>query len=192
MICAVTASLLAFTPPMSVVHSSGRAGSVAMSAEPISRRDVFSAAAAVAAFAPLAAHADGAGSPAVLAKTRAIYGSRVYRLQSASPAEVLEDKNVFTLFRTGSYRSAADKATVTKLASLEKAILKSAKAGDAAGTSAGVKEYIAVGKIRELDTVDGGNFNPKQRRNPGAPPTSEIEAQMGTQAFALYQPLKGK
>jgi len=189
MLCAVTASLLAFTPPLSVVHSAGRA-SVSMSAEPISRRDIFGAAAAVAAFAPLAAHADGASSPAVLAKTRAIYGSRVFRLQAASPSEVLEEKNVFKLFRTGSYRSAADKATVSKLAALEKSIIKSAKAGDAAATSAGVKEFVAVGKIRELDAIPGGNFDPKQRRNAGAPPTSEIEAQMGPQAFALYRPLK--
>ena len=40
--------------------------------------------------------------------------------------------------------------------------------------------------------VAGGNFNPLQRRNAGAPPTSEIEAQMGTQAFALYEPIKKK
>jgi len=189
MLCAVAASLIAFAPPMSVVHNAGRAGPVTMSAE-MSRRDVFSVAAAAAAFAPLAAQADGASSPAVLAKTRAIYGSRVYRLQKATPAEVLDDKNVFQLFRTGSYRSAADKETVSKLAKLEKSILKSAKAGDAAATSAGIKEFVAVGKIRELDTVDGGNFNPLQRRNPGAPPTSEIEELMGTQAFALYKPLK--
>ena len=41
--------------------------------------------------------------------------------------------------------------------------------------------------------VAGGNFNPLQRRNAGAPPTSEIEAQMGTQAFSLCGELpKGK
>lgn len=83
----------------------------------------------------------------MLAKTRAIYGSRVFRLQSASPAAVLEDKNVFTLFRTGSYRSAADKDTVKKLASLEKTIIKAAKAGDGAATSAGIKEFVAVSHL---------------------------------------------
>jgi len=41
-----------------------------------------------------------------------------------------------------------------------------------------------------LDTIEGATFNPKQRRNPGAPPTAEIEAQMGTQSYALYRPLK--
>jgi len=97
---------------------------------------------------------------------------------------------MFTLFTTGAYRSAADKETTKKLKSLEKAIVKAAKAGDSAATQSGVKEFIAVGKIKELDTVAGGNFNPLQRRNAGAPGTAEIEAQMGTQAFALYTPLK--
>jgi hypothetical protein len=192
MLCAVAASLVAFAPPGSVLNVAQPRVQAPVVSMDMSRREMFSVAAAAAAFAPLAAQADGASSPAVLAKTRAIYGSRVFRLQSASPAAVLEDKNVFTLFRTGSYRSAADKDTVKKLASLEKTIIKAAKAGDGAATSAGIKEFVAVGKIRELDTLDGGNFNPKQRRNAGAPPTSEIEAQMGTQAFALYQPLAPK
>jgi len=52
------------------------------------------------------------------------------------------------------------------------------------------KEFIALGKIRETDIVKGGNFDPTQRRNPGAPPTAEIEAQMGTSAYALYKPIK--
>ena len=38
--------------------------------------------------------------------------------------------------------------------------------------------------------MQGNNWDARQRRNPGAPPTSEIEAQMGTQAFALYAPKK--
>jgi len=160
------------------------------SAPLVSRREALFAGAAAAAFAPLAAHADGASSKAVLERARSIYGSRVFRLQGATPAAVLEEENVFTLFTTGAYRSAADKETVSKLKSITKSIVKAAKAGDAAGTSAGVKDFVAVGKIREVDVVSGGNFNPKQRRNPGAPPTAEIEAQMGTQAFALYQPLK--
>jgi len=76
------------------------------------------------------------------------------------------------------------------LKALAKEIAKASKAGDAAATSAKVKEFVAVGKIRELDVLPGGNFNPQQRRNPGAPATAEIEAQMGTQAFALYRPVK--
>lgn len=34
-------------------------------------------------------------------------------------------------------------------------------------------------------------FTPNQRRNPGAPPTSEIESQMGTLAYSLYKPTDG-
>jgi hypothetical protein len=67
--------------------------------------------------------------------------------------------------------------------------VKAAKAGDSGETQKNLKEFIALGKIREVDTVRGGNFDPTQRRNAGAPPTAEIEAQMGTQAFALYKPL---
>jgi len=73
------------------------------------------------------------------------------------------------------------------LDALTKKALAAAKSGDSAGAQAAVKEFIKAGEIRELDTVAGGNFNPKQRRNPGAPPTAEIEAQMGTEAYALYE-----
>ena len=38
-----------------------------------------------------------------------------------------------------------------------------------------------------LDTIEGATFNPKQPQR-GAPPTAEIEAQMGTQSYALYRP----
>lgn len=185
----VAASAIAFAPPASLHHASSVRSSVTMSAD-CSRRELFSTVAAAAAFAPLAAYADGATSGQTLARARAIYGSRVFRLQGASTDAVLEEKNMFTLFTTGAYRSAADKETTKKLKSLEKAIVKAAKAGDSAATQSGVKEFIAVGKIKELDTVAGGNFNPLQRRNAGAPGTAEIEAQMGTQAFALYTPLK--
>jgi len=187
------ASAIAFAPPASVHHASVvRPVSVTMLADaPLSRREaLFGMGVAAAAFSPLAAHADGASSKAVLERARAIYGSRVFRLQSAAPAVVIDEANTFTLFTTGAYRSAADKETVKQLKTITKSILKAASAGDAAATSAGVKEFVAVGKIRELDAISGGNFDPKQRRNAGAPPTSEIEAQMGTQAFALYQPLK--
>jgi len=192
----LAASAIAFAPPASLHQATAvrATAPVTMLAEaPVTRREaLFSVAAAATAFAPLAAQADGASSKAVLERARAIYGSRVFRLAGATPAAVLEDKNVFTLFITGAYRSAAKKDTVAKLKTINKQILKAAAAGDAAGTSAAIKEFIAVGEIRELDSVAGGNFNPKQRRNPGAPPTSEIEAQMGTQAFALYQPVKSK
>jgi hypothetical protein len=77
-----------------------------------------------------------------------------------------------------------------KLTSLQKSAIAAAKAGDSAKAQAAVKDFIKVGGITVTDTIDGAIFNPKQRRNPGAPPTAEIEAQMGTQKFALYQPLK--
>ena len=145
-VAALTASAVAFAPPATLHQASAvrTAGPVMMDTPALTRRDVFSVAAAAAAFAPLAANADGASSPAVLARARAIYGSRVYRLQSASPAVVLEEKNMLTLFRTGAYRSAADKDTTKKLASLEKSIVAAAKSGDAAKTSAGLKEFVTV------------------------------------------------
>ena len=42
---------------------------------------------------------------------------------------------------------------------------------------------------QDYTAVKGGNFNPKQRRNPGAPETAAIEGQMGSLAYALYKPL---
>jgi len=189
----VAASAIAFAPPASLHHATAvRASTPVMAEQSFGRRELFAAAAGAAAFAPLAAFADGASSPAVLERARSIYGSRVFRLQKSSAADILEEKNVFTLFRTGAYRSAAFKDTTKELASIEKKIVKAAKAGDSAGAQAAIKDFIKIGDIREIDIVDGGNFNPKQRRNPGAPPTAEMEAQMGTQKFALYQPLKDK
>jgi hypothetical protein len=122
-------------------------------------------------------------------RSRSVYGSRVFRLKGASAEKVLEEKNTFTLFITGAYRN-GDLETQKKLKGLEKDILKAAKAGDSSAAQAGIKEFIQVGKIRELDTVSGGNFDPRQRRNPGAPATAEIEAQMGPAKYSLYQPLK--
>jgi len=156
----------------------------------VSRRDFLGAGAALAAglAAPGAAFADGASSKAVKERSRAIYGSRVFRLQGKSTEAVLEDKNAFKLFITGAYRT--DEPELRKqLTTLSTNIVKAAKAGDSGETQKGLKEFIALGKIRETDVVKGGNFDPTQRRNPGAPPTAEIEAQMGTQAFALYKPL---
>merc|ERR1719311_572009 len=151
----------------------------AKQALPMSRRDLLGSAAAVAAMAPLAASADGASSKAVKERSRAIYGSRVFRLQGKSTEAVLEDKNAFKLFITGAYRT--DEPELRKqLTTLSANIVKAAKAGDSGETQKGLKEFIALGKIRETDIVKGGNFDPTQRRNPGAPPTAEIEAQMGT------------
>jgi len=164
--------------------------SVVMSEPMMARRSVVGTFAAAAAAAPLAAFADGASSRTVIERARVLYGSRVARLQDATAATIVEEKNVFTLFISGAYRSAADKTTKAELTKLSKTALAAAKAGDAAGAQKAVKEFVKVGDIKILDTVDGSIYNPKQRRNPGAPKTEDIEAQMGTQKFALYQPLK--
>jgi len=170
----------AFTPPTRLSQSPA-----------ISRRDLFvQGAGAALATVPLAAFADGANSKANAERARQIYGSRCYRLQTASAAEIVDESSVLTLFITGSYRSAGQKETSSALKKLAKQIVASAKAGDEASAKASLKEFLALGKItKEQDMVENGNYNPKQRRNAGAPPTSEIEAQMGPQAFALYQPL---
>lgn len=195
MIYTIVAGLAFFAPPTALPGSAAR-GTAMMTAEQpmLGRRAMLQgAAAAVVAAAPLAAVADGASSKAVLERSRAIYGSRVFRLQDASAEAILEEKNAFALFTTGAYPrtgNAAFKDTQSTLKDLGKKAIASAKAGDKAGANAAVKEFVKAGNIRELDIVKGGNFDPTQRRNPGAPPTSEIEAQMGTQAFALYKPLK--
>merc|ERR1719238_1309748 len=145
----------------------------------VSRRDFLGAGAALAAglAAPGAAFADGASSAATKERARSIYGSRVFRLSGKSTEAVLEDKNTLQLFISGAYPKGSD--TAATLRGLQKAIVKAAKAGDSGETQ----------KNREVDTVKGGNFDPTQRRNPGAPTTLDMEAQMGTQAFALYKPL---
>merc|ERR1719379_3250470 len=114
----------------------------------VNRRELLGGAAAAVAMAPLAASADGASSKAVKERSRAIYGSRVFRLTGASTEKVLEEKNALTLFITGAYRN-DDLPTQKKLKALEKSIVKAAKAGDAGATQAGLKEFIEVGKIRE-------------------------------------------
>ena len=46
-----------------------------------------------------------AASPQQVLKSRAIYGSRVFRLQDASAAVIIDEKNVFDLFLTGAHGS---------------------------------------------------------------------------------------
>merc|ERR1719453_717612 len=183
---------LAFSGP--AMAPSRASSSVVMSAEPMfDRRAMLGAAAAAVSMAPLAAFADGASSPAVLAKSRALYGSRVFKLKDATPEAILEEKNVFALFTTGAYPrtgNAAFKETQAKLSAASKKALAAAAKGDKAGADAAVKEFCSIGDIKNAQDYD--YFAPKQRRNAGAPPTSELEAQMGPQAFALYDPVKGK
>ena len=180
-------ALLAFTPPSPLVGQSAmRSASPQMSE---SRRAFVGTLAAAVAAAPLAAMADGASSPQVRARARAIYGSRIARLVGASNEAILDDKNTFPLFTTGVYRTdAASKDKRTKLTALSKKALASAKSGDSAGAQAAVKEFVALGEVKSgLDTDEDSIFNPKQRRNAGAPPTAEVVAQMGTQKYALYE-----
>jgi hypothetical protein len=162
----------------------------------LDRRQLLANAATTLIALPMAAVADGANSKATVEKARAIYGSRVVRLQTADAATILEEKNAIKLLISGAYRAGAngnpnDKKMNAELSAIEKKILKAAKAGDSAAAQAGIKEIVLAAKLRVLDGVDG-NYNPTQRRNAGAPPTSEIVAQMGTQSYALYQPLPPK
>lgn len=185
---ALVSTAFAFNAPaLAHMSTTMRMASPAMSMD---RRAVVSTFAAAATAVPFAAFADGATSPATRERARAIYGSRIARLSSASAEEIVAEKNAFTLFTTGAYRSAKDKTTVDALNKLSAKALAAAKAGDSSGAQGAIKEFVTVGEIRVLDTVAGGNFNPKQRRNAGAPATSEIEAQMGTSAYALYEPIK--
>ena len=68
----------------------------------------------VAAAAPVAVSADGANSKATVDKARAIYGSRVVRLASASPEAIIEDQNAITLFISGAYRAGSVTRWCTK------------------------------------------------------------------------------
>lgn len=160
----------------------------------VSRRALFSQVAGVAAAAlATPAFADGANSATTAFRARSIYGSRIFKLKGASTDKVVEEKNAFTLFITGTYRTIDQKETKTELTKLAKAINKAAEGGDSAKTQSLIGDFLKIGKIdQDYTSVPGANFDPKQRRNPGAPETFAIEAQMGTQAFALYQPLPPK
>ena len=110
---------------------------------------------------PLRAIAVAPPSPQQILKSRAVYGSRVYRLQEAVPTAIIDDKNVFTLFITGVYGSTADKATKKELEKLEKKALLAAGKGNAADANAAIKEFVALGKIEELDMKPGSYYNAK-------------------------------
>lgn len=181
---AVTFSSLSFTPGMTPAPQNGA----------VSRRAFFTNAAGFAAAAVAApAFADGANSAMGSFKARSIYGSRIFKLKGASPAAILEEKNAFTLFTSGVYRTIDAKPTKVALTKIQKDLLAAAGAGDSAKTQALLGDFLKTGSIdRDYTAVKGSNFTPTQRRNAGAPGTFEIEDQMGTQKFALYQPLSGK
>jgi len=166
----------------------------------VSRRDMTTAAASAAAalfMSPLTAVADGASSASTQARARQFYGSRIFRLQSASAEKILSEKPAFALFLNAyggptNGKTAEQKATVAELKKLNKAALAAAAKGDAAAATAAVKDIVKVGAIKELDTIDGGNFNPLMKRNLGSPMTEEIEDQLGPNAKALYDTYTGK
>lgn len=160
------------------------------------RRELLQAAGtavAAAAASPLAAQADGSRSKATRERARQIYGSRIYRLQGASVPAILDEKGVFDIFLDGAYGGLRDEkslAAVKQLKELQKTVLSACIKGDGAGASAAVKEYVKVAKISEQDTLQNTIFNPKQRRNAGAPTTDQIEDQMGSEKKALYGAMK--
>jgi len=139
----------------------------ACSFTPPSRRELIgravlgATATGCSAVTPLRAIAVAPPSPQQILKSRAVYGSRVYRLQEATPAAIIDDKNVFTLFITGVYGSTADKATKKELEKLEKKALLAAGKGNAADANAAIKEFVALGKIEELDMKPGSYYNAK-------------------------------
>ena len=100
-------------------------------------------------------------SPQQILKSRGVYGSRVFRLQDAPVATIIDEKNAFTLFTTGVYGSTADKTTKKALEKLEKAALEAAGRGDAVAAHSAIKEFIALGQITEMDKVPGSTYNAK-------------------------------
>jgi hypothetical protein len=167
--------------------------SAIMSAEPMqTRRAILQSAASVALGMPLAASADGANSKTTKDRARGIYGSRIFALQGKSASDIVAEENAFKLFLSGAYReplAREAKEQKKKLTALSKKILKAAASGGDA--QADLKQFIAEAKITDQASLKDTIFNPKQRRNPGAPPTEAIMAQMGSEGYSLYQPLKG-
>ena len=183
-------SASAFTgPAASRVQSRS---SVAMSAEPAQTRRALLQTAAAVALTPLAAHADGANSAQTVFRARGIYGSRIFALQGKSASAIVDEKNAFTLFLSGSYRaplSADAKAQKLKLKALSEKIIKTASSGGDA--QADLKAFIAEAKITDQVNNDLTIWNPKQRRNAGAPTTDTVMAQSGSLGYSFYQSLPG-
>jgi len=162
----------------------------------MSRRDVTTSAAAAAAAlftSPLTAVADGASSAATQARARQVYGSRIFRLQSASAEKILSEKPAFALFLNAYGKKAPeDRATVTALKKLNGAALAAAAKGDAGAATAAIKDIVKVGAIKELDTIDDAIFNPLMKRNLGSPVTEEMEDLLADRKGALYDTGSGK
>lgn len=186
-------SLAALAPASYSAPVTSRASSrsaVSMSAD-VSRRALLTTAAG-ALFMPLAAQADGANSLQTQLRARGIYGSRIYALQGKSAAAIVEEKNAFTLFLSGAYRTniAGDAKQIKKdLTALADKIVKTAAAGGDA--QADLKKFIADAKIDDQYSSELTIWNPTQRRNAGAPTTDTVMAQSGTYGYSFYQALPG-
>jgi len=155
---ALTLAHCAFTPPplSGVAMASGRR---AFLGRAFLGAATAGAAASTLVIAPLPSFA--VASAQQVLKSRAVYGSRVFRLQDASAAVIMDEKNVFDLFLTGVYGSTADKATRKALQKLETVALAAAAKGDAATAHVAIKEFVTLGQITEMDQVKGTTFNPK-------------------------------
>lgn len=153
------AAITAFTPASTVLRCGMQTSAASMS---LSRRTVVHHAVQLGAamLTPQLASA-ASSSPQQMLKSRSIYGSRVFRLQGATPATVMEEKNVFTLFITGVYGASADKVTRKQLEKLEAKALAAASKGDSAATQVAIKEFITLGEIEELDMKPGSYYNAK-------------------------------
>ena len=134
-------------------------------APPLNRRDFIITNAMIGAVAAsagaLPALAVAPPSPQQMLKSRAVYGSRIFRLQDASASQIVDEKNAFQLFITGVYGTTADKQTKKELEKLEKAALGAAQKGDADTAHAVIKEFVTLGRITEMDMLPGTYYNAK-------------------------------
>merc|ERR1712066_660221 len=160
---------------------------VQMMAADIGRREFLKTAGAAAALSsPLAALADGATSKATRLRARTIYGSRIFGLKDAAAEAIKADEQAFQLFITGAYRS-LDKNIIKELNGLKKDAISAAKKGDKAKANAAVQKFCKVADLDKDPMNSKSVFQPKQRRNPGAGTTADVEAQMGPLKYAYYQ-----
>merc|ERR1712066_512140 len=104
----------------------------------------------------------------------------------AAAEAISADEQAFQLFITGAYRS-LDKSTIKELNGLKTKALSAAKNGDKAGANAAVQKFCTVAALDKDPMVRESIFQPKQRRNPGAGTTADVEAQMGPVKYAYYQ-----
>ena len=91
----------AFTPPPLSGGATAASGRRAF----LSRAFLGAAGAATSTLVLSPLPSSAAASPQQVLKSRAIYGSRVFRLQDASAAVIIDEKNVFDLFLTGAHGS---------------------------------------------------------------------------------------